>query len=310
MIWLIMASIIWGFSFGVTKGLSINLDSFLLNFYRVGVATLFFTPWFLNKFPTIYMSASNAPQKRGDQSVHIIKIFQAFICGAIQIGLMYGPYTLSFRYLKAHEVALFTMTTPLIMSGILVGFQLMTFGSRSSNEVMRLATASFLATCGGIIVANGDLSSEKLAVGAGLVQLSNLFFAIGSILWTRWFAHEQKHLFMMMTPFFLGALFSCLIQMMFFANSIDLPSLHQWLALFWLGGISSGVGFYFWNKGATLVNEATLSVTNNIKLPIAILISILIFGEEGNAPTLTLGIILIMLSLHLGTSLPKPRPQH
>lgn len=310
MIWLIMASIIWGFSFGVIKGLSINLDPFLLNFYRVGIASLFFTPWFLKKIPAIHVRTSEVLQTPSDHSIHITKILQAFICGAIQIGLMYGPYTLSFRYLKAHEVALFTMTTPLIMSGILVGFQLIMMGSRSWNQVTRVATASFLATCGGIIVAQGELSSEKLVIGAGLVQLSNLFFAIGSILWTRWFADYQKHLFMMMTPFFLGALFSCLIQIMFFATSMSLPSLNQWLALFWLGGISSGVGFYFWNQGATRVNEATLSVANNIKLPIAVLISIFIFGEEGNAPTLALGIILIMLSLRLGTYLPKPRLQH
>lgn len=310
MIWLIIASIIWGFSFGIIKGLSINLDPFLLNFYRVGIAALFFTPWFLKKIPAIHLSASEILQTPGDHSIHITKILQAFMCGAIQIGLMYGPYTLSFRYLKAHEVALFTMTTPLIMSGILLGFQLIIMGSRSWNQVARVTIASFLATVGGIIVAHGDLSSEKLAIGAALVQLSNLFFAIGSILWTRWFADYQKYLFMMMTPFFLGALFSCLIQIIFFAPSMNLPSLHQWLALFWLGGISSGVGFYFWNKGAILVNEETLSVANNIKLPIAVLISILIFSEEGNAPNLTLGIILIMLSLRLGTSLPKPRLQH
>ena len=42
MIWLLAASLIWGFSFGILKDLTITVDPFVINALRTGIATIFF----------------------------------------------------------------------------------------------------------------------------------------------------------------------------------------------------------------------------------------------------------------------------
>jgi drug/metabolite transporter (DMT)-like permease len=307
MLWLVIASIIWGFSFGIIKNLAINLDPFVLNTFRVAFAALFFAPWFLTGSSTARNNTSSLSSSPSSPHVYLMKNLQAFTCGAIQIGLMYGPYSLAFRYIKAHEVALFTMTTPLIMSVLLI---LVSFAQNNVLQhatILRLITSTVLATLGGMIVAGNELASHEIAIGASLVQLSNLFFAVGLILWTRWFNRSEGEVLQLMTPFFLGALTSSLILCAFFATSIEIPAGTEWLSLIWLGVISSGLGFYLWNRGALNVNAATLSVANNIKLPIAIIISLTIFGEQANLLGLTMGVILITLALQLGTYQPRTK---
>jgi drug/metabolite transporter (DMT)-like permease len=310
MLWLVIASIIWGFSFGIIKNLTINLDPFVLNTFRVAFAALFFTPWFLAGGVMTRRNSSNLSSSPKSRHVYLVKNLQSFMCGAIQIGLMYGPYSLAFRYIKAHEVALFTMTTPLIMSVLLI---LVSFAQKNALQfapILRLITATVLATLGGLIVAGNDLASSEIAIGASLVQLSNLFFAVGLILWTRWFDRSESEVLHLMMPFFLGALTSALILCAFFATTVEIPAGVEWLSLVWLGVISSGLGFYLWNRGALNVNEATLSVANNIKLPIAIIISLTIFGEQANLFRLTMGVILITLALKFGTYQPRTKRPH
>jgi drug/metabolite transporter (DMT)-like permease len=239
-----------------------------------------------------------------------MKNLHAFFCGAIQIGLMYGPYSLAFRYIKAHEVALFTMTTPLIMSALITLLTLFKEAHANRLALVRLVAAAGLATVGGLIAANNDLSSPEIAVGACLVQLSNIFFAAGLILWTRWFDRHTETLQDLMTPFFLGAMTSSMVLCAFFAESFNKPTPEQWLSLTWLGAISSGLGFFLWNKGALKVNETMLSVANNIKLPIAIVISIVVFREQARSVPLVVGVILITLGLKLGTYQPKTTQPH
>ncbi|MEI6834614.1 MAG: EamA family transporter [bacterium] len=310
MLWLVIASIIWGFSFGIIKNLTINLDPFVMNTFRVAFAALFFAPWFLTGSSTARNNASTLSSSPRSSHVYLVKNLQAFICGAIQIGLMYGPYSLAFRYIKAHEVALFTMTTPLIMSVLLIIANFAQKNPVKLGAILRLITAAVLATMGGFIVAGNELASDEIAIGASLVQLSNLFFTIGLILWTRWFDRSEDEVLQLMTPFFLGALASALILCAFFATSVEIPAGAEWLSLIWLGVISSGLGFYLWNRGALNVNAATLSVANNIKLPVAIIISLSIFGEQANLVTLSMGVLLITLALKLGTYQPRTTRPH
>lgn len=310
MLWLLLASTIWGFSFGILKNLTISLDPFVVNAFRVGIAALFFLPWFLRGCIVSHQIQRRQPQATPFQNSNMMKNLQAFICGAIQIGFMYGPYSLAFRYIKAHEVALFTMTTPLIMSALLTLMIIFQAPHIKRITMVRLVAAACLATVGGFIAANNDLSSPEIAVGACLVQLSNIFFAAGLILWTRWFDRHTEGLQNLMTPFFLGALTSSFVLCAFFAESLNMPTAEQWLSLTWLGAVSSGLGFFLWNKGAIKVNETTLSVANNIKLPIAITISIAVFGEQARALPLTVGVLLIILALRLGTYQPKTTQPH
>ena len=286
MIWLLTASLVWGFSFGLIKGLTAGIDPFVLGAIRAMIAATFFLPW----------------QIAGEHRGRLNKVqMQAMICGFIQIGLMYGPYQLSFRYLKAHEVALLTMTTPIIMASLLV--------LSTRVNLLRLGAAVVVATAGGMVVAWKNIGSTDLQTGVLLVQMSNLLFAIGLLLWKKWLtphAHQQLQL---MFPYFIGAAFAAGILALIFAQEWRAYTPREWGLFFWLGGVASGLGFYFWNRGALQVSAERLAVANNIKLPMAVIISILVFGETVEWPRLVIGTSLIILALRLQPDGVAPAPR-
>ena len=50
-------------------------------------------------------------------------------------------------------------------------------------------------------------------------------------------------------------------------------------AILYLGLVASGLGFFFWNKGATKSNAGVLAAFNNAVVPLAVLCSLFVFGE-------------------------------
>ena len=54
----------------------------------------------------------------------------------------------------------------------------------------------------------------------------------------------------------------------------------QWQAILYLGCIASGLGFFLWNKGATLSNAGELAAFNNAVVPLAVIVSLFIFKES------------------------------
>lgn len=291
MLWLISASVIWGFSFGLIKGMTTGIDPFVLGLYRAVVAALVFLPWI--RLP-----------KTGNHQGRDLR--WAFICGFVQIGLMYGPYLKSFQYLKAYEVALFTMTTPIITALML----------RASERPQwkQLVPAIFLATVGGIATAWQDVTSEKWVIGVVLVQASNALFGLGSLLWGRRFSGStMKPLTThaaLMTPYFAGAAAASGILTLVFNSPFKPLSQQQVLVILWLGMMASGAGFFMWNRGVAIVHTTTLAAANNLKIPLAIVISIAVFGETANLWTLTAGLTFIFLALRLADGKPKTKSHH
>jgi drug/metabolite transporter (DMT)-like permease len=289
MIWLIGASLIWGLSFGLIKGLASGLDPFTLGLYRSVIAAFVFAPWLRIR----------GVQERQDMG-------SAFVCGFVQIGLMYGPYLKSFHYLKSYEVALFTMTTPLI-AGLLLK-------ASERTSWRRLLSALSLATVGGLIAAWHDITSETWLRGVLMVQVSNALFALGSLLWARRFPRESKASIgvqaRLMTPYFLGASWASGLLTMIFSSPLPHPqnlSQQQILVIIWLGVMASGVGFFMWNRGVSAVQAASLAVANNLKIPLAILLSIVVFGESANLATLIPGLAMIILALRVADGMPRTK---
>lgn len=64
---------------------------------------------------------------------------------------------------------------------------------------------------------------------------------------------------------------------------------NEWLILLYLGTIASGFCFFLWNKSAVKVSGGTLAVFNNLKIPLAILVSLTIFGEKADLQKLAIG---------------------
>jgi len=100
--------------------------------------------------------------------------------------------------------------------------------------------------------------------------------------------------------FYLGALLIALPAFLLLGNSERLPSsMLQWSVLVWLGVVASGLGLYWWNKGASLVDGGTLAVMNNALVPAGLLVNLLIWNHDADLLRLALGGAVIAASLPL-----------
>ncbi len=100
MLYLLSASLIWSFSFGLIKNNLADLHPNLISFIRIVLSFIVFLP---------LIKTRNIETK--------LKL-KLILTGAIQFGLMYIAYIYSYRFLKGYEVALFTIFTPLYVSVI------------------------------------------------------------------------------------------------------------------------------------------------------------------------------------------------
>jgi drug/metabolite transporter (DMT)-like permease len=144
--------------------------------------------------------------------------------------------------------------------------------------------------------------SQPLAAsvtGIALVQLSNLAFAFGQLAYKRiatnqpqWRDREA------MAWLYVGGVIATTAAAL---ASTDFPKLTvsptQWLTLAYLGVVASGVCFFLWNVGARRVNEGTLAVMNNLKIPLGIVATLLVLHELTDYTRLTVGFMLMLVAL-------------
>jgi carboxylate/amino acid/amine transporter len=272
---LLLVSLIWAFSFGLIKGELTGLPSSAVAFIRLAVALAVFAPFLRLRT----LRASDAAR--------------LLVTGAVQYGLMYVAYIHAFHYLKAYEVALFTVFTPIYVAVINDLFE------RRISFVALAAGA--LAVAGGVIIEYQQLSSPELLRGFLLMQGANLCFAFGQIFYRRTMArlpesHTDLQVFGLL---YLGAALTAALA----AAGTPWPALvitaKQAVILLYLGVIASGLGFFLWNIGARRVSSGTLAVFNNLKIPLGILVSVLFFRETADWPRLLGGGALMALALML-----------
>ena len=270
--YLVLVSLLWAFSFGLIKGRLAGLDSAFISAARLFLALLVFLPLLRLKGVTL----RTATVLMG--------------IGAVQFGLMYLAYNESFRYLPAYQVALFTITTPILVTLLADALE------RAFRP--RALLAALLAVLGTAVVVYQ--SPGGTLRGFLLVQLSNAAFAVGQVLYRRvrqkpGLPGERQSFALLYLGGFLVALFAFLASVV---QSITLNGT-QLLTLLYLGVIASGLGFFLWNKGATQVNAGTLAVMNNAKVPLAVACSLLFFGESADLPRLFLSLALLGLAVWL-----------
>jgi drug/metabolite transporter (DMT)-like permease len=274
---LLLTSFIWAFSFGLIKRHLGDLNADFVAFTRLFLAFLLFLP---------LLRPRRIPRS--------LKL-RLFSIGMVQFGLMYVSYIQSFRYLAAHEVALFTIFTPLYVAAA-VGLLERRF------RPLHFWTA-LLAVAGTAVIVYSRLHVRGLLTGFALVQASNLCFALGQVLYRRlvlagrgW---KDRDVFAWL---YLGGAAAAFLAMLLFSGPprLDLEG-GQWLALIYLGLLASGVGFFLWNVGAARVSAGILAVFNNAKIPLAILVSLVFFRERTDLLRLAIGGGAVLLALNLNT---------
>ena len=76
----------------------------------------------------------------------------------------------------------------------------------------------------------------------------------------------------------------------------ELNATHIW-TLIYLGMLASGICFFLWNLGARRVEGGTLAILNNIKVPLAVAVSIIFFGESAGLTNLIIGGVIVLGAL-------------
>lgn len=270
--YLLFVSLLWAPSFSLIKTYLVSMNSTHVAFYRLFLSLIVFLPLLRIKGLTMGQFG------------------KLFWIGALQFGLMYNLYIYSYQFLAAYEVALFTIFTPLYVT------LLNDWMSRSFRPVF-LFTA-LLAVIGTLIIKYSEIHSPSLMHGFLVVQVSNVCFAYGQIAYRR-FMKDNPHLgnLKVFGVLYVGAVAVALLFLSFSGPSMQVPTAAQVAVLFFLGIVSSGIGFFLWNIGATRTNPGALAIFNNLKIPLAIICSIAIFGEKTDLLRLALGGILILFAL-------------
>ncbi|MFT7485485.1 MAG: drug/metabolite transporter (DMT)-like permease [Candidatus Paceibacteria bacterium] len=262
MIYLLATSLLWAFSFGLIKGKLAGVDPNFVAFARLGISALVFLPLL---------------RVRGLQRSIALKLVGV---GGVQFGLMYVLYIRSYGHLAAHEVALFTVLTPLYVA---------LFSGSSARR--KAWSASLLACAGAAVISWNPLGENEVWVGFLLVQAANACFAAGQLTYKRLAkeldGRKQSSVFGLL---YLGGVLVAGVVAAALTNWSALEvSQDQQLTLLYLGLLPSGLGFFLWNLGATKVSEPSLAVLNNVKVPLAVLVSLTIFGEASDLLPLAVG---------------------
>ncbi|HSQ36122.1 MAG TPA: EamA family transporter, partial [Candidatus Binatia bacterium] len=204
-------------------------------------------------------------------------------------------YIQAFRFLPAYQVALFTIFTPLYVA---LADDLWTKRFRP----LHLGTA-LLAVAGTALIVFSNWQRTHLVPGFLLVQASNLCFAVGQIAYRRLLPqHTDRSARNGFAWLYLGGMTAALLAWLCFSPAFQsFPGGAQWLVLLYLGLVASGIGFFLWNTGATRVDTGVLAVFNNVKIPLAVLVSLLFFGEQTDGLRLLGGGGIIALALWLNT---------
>jgi drug/metabolite transporter (DMT)-like permease len=270
--WLWLVSLLWGLSFGLIKVSFAGIEPQLLGSLRLLLALAVFGPLLA--------------------SWRLLRHGRLLLLGAVQYGGMYGALFSSFPYLAGFQVAVLTITTPLLVVGI----------AQLWDRQWRLSTwgAGALALLGAGWIVYTPQSGAVPWLGIGLVQLSNACFAWGQVAYARWRPRwpETPDARLYAVPYLGGAaLLAVTTTLAGGWSDVATLAAAQWGALAYLGVIASGLCFFLWNYGAARVDHARLAVMNNMKIPAAVVCSALLFGETVPWDRLLIGGLLMALSL-------------
>lgn len=270
MIYLFLATICFSFSFGLIKSQVADLPVNIVVFYRLLIASLIFLPVFLYGF----------------KKINLKQMKYAFLIGILQFGVMYICFLQAFKYLQGNEIVLLTASTPIFV---------IIFSSLFNKKFnWKYLMCAILAVIGAIIVALGTTKPSLLLKGVIFMELSNLTFALGQILWKKYVTEKSQD---MMFVAYLGALLFILpFALLNNLSSFQATNL-QWLSILYLGIVPTGLGFWLWAKGVEKVSDVSLAVMNNLKIPFGVLFALLIFKENINILTFIIGGSLVLVAI-------------
>lgn len=262
---LLAATLLWALSFGLVGRYLGGLDPNFVAAVRLGLALPLFLPLL---------------RVRGLPAATLLGLAAI---GAVQFGAMYVGYIAAYGFAAAHEVALYTVLTPIYVALVHDAYA-------RRLDVKQLGLA--LLAAGGAAVIQHREDAGAAWVGFGLVQLANLCFAWGQVAYRRLRRQRpeirDREVFALLYMGGLAVTVAAATASGGWASAREL-SAPQIAVLVYLGALASGVGFFLWNRGAVQVRAGALAVANNLKVPLGVLAALTIFGEQADLARLAAG---------------------
>ncbi len=252
---LILVSWLWAFSFGINKQWVAGADPVLVSFLRLALALLALLPWL------------RLPRAGRGAVAPLMGI------GAVQFGLMYVALNYCFIVLQAYQVALFTILTPLYVAAI--------HSRRAGRAPAGLFAAAAVALLGAALVERWAVDRRVFWSAAAVMQVSNLAFAWGQVAYADWRRRNpDENDLNIFGWLYLGGVLVSGAWAAFGSDWGELAAYGpgRWAALTYLGLVASGAGFFLWNTGAVRVKPGVLAVMNNLKSPLAVVVSVVFWG--------------------------------
>lgn len=269
MYWLILVSLVWAPSPGLIRHWLGGVDPALVALIRVALALVVLAPFC---------------RPRG---LRAREVGWLIVIGAVQFGLMYVCYIGALAHLQAFEVAVLTIFTPLLVC---------IFEDLAARRIhwWPFAAAAVATVGAGIVLHARPLTSASWS-GVALVQLSNACFAFGQVAYRRWrFIRPDISDARVFGLLYFGAVIAALPASWSALGTLDRLTSAQWLTLAYLGIVASGLCFFLWNRGAIQTGAGSLAVANNLKIPLMVACSLLVFGESTDLSRLLLGGALVV----------------
>ncbi|MFP4256432.1 MAG: DMT family transporter [Desulfobacterales bacterium] len=285
-LWIV--TVLWAFSFSlIGVYLSGQVDSYFAVFSRTFLASLMFLP---------LISWSRVP---AGLALRLMAV------GGVQLGLMFIFYYNSFAFLSVPEVVLFTVFTPIYITLI--------YDLLKRRFTLWYLLSAVLAVTGAAVIRYNTVSQDFIT-GFLLIQAANVCFAAGQVAYKK-LMENRKNAGLDVFPqhsvfgfFYLGALAVSAAGYLIWGDFSMMPETPvQWGVLLWLGIAASGLGYFLWNKGATMVNPGALAIMNNALVPAALLVNLVIWNRDEDLVRLVAGGSLILFALWFNESWAKPR---
>lgn len=261
MIWLLVSSLLWAPSFGLIPLLLLEpgMNAYSIAFFRMLYSLILFLPLLRRRM------------------IAVRKRWALIGIGAVQFGVMYVLLNVSYDYMLGYEVAMVTAFTPLYVKGML------NFTEKGTAR-WRPWLCVLLAVAGAGVIRYARPASDTFWIGFFIMQGANLCYALGQVLYRRMLPGIKRfgdmHVFGWL---YVGALLVTLLAWAVWkspgediANMRDMP-VRGWMILLWLGLIPSGLAFFLFNHGALSCDPASLAIFNNLKIPLAMLVTLLLF---------------------------------
>ncbi|MDR1413842.1 MAG: DMT family transporter [Puniceicoccales bacterium] len=256
--WLLLSSLILAFSIPINKKLFGNLNPFTTALVFCTASAVFFFPF------------------RNRKWERLSDFFTILSIGAIQFGVMYVLFQSSFFFLNSHEVALLMVTTPAYVIGI--GGM---FSMKWNWSIIFAAMAVLLA----MLSVDFTQKFHFKWQGILLVQACNFSFALGQILLKRFCKmRHMANIFPLNFVLYAGAATVCLPMAIISQKYLPMPTFAavDFISASLFGMLCCGVCHWFWNIGTLRTPIHVLATMNNLQIPLAVLVSCVIFGEKIN----------------------------